>query len=184
MCLPSRCKRAWFTKFVYKAPDGLKWKRGYDLAVSTKTSACYTSSFRVAFDDAGNMYIADGFRRRIEFPDQRRFIVSCLLSEKDTEHGIEKALHGEAIIQEMRRDPAVRGTVLRGVTVTTDKLTRALKWAPLAEEGKVVLVRGPWNQAFLDEICSFPGGQFDDQVDAVSLAVAMFEDRGKKFYSF
>lgn len=177
-------KRAWFTKFVDRAPEGLKWKRGYDLAVSTKTTACYTSSFRVAYDDAGNMYIADGFRERIEFPDQKRYIVSRLIAEKDTEHGIEKALHGEAIIQDLRRDPAVRGSVLRGIPVTTDKLTRALKWAPLAEEGKVILVRGAWNQAFLDEICNFPGGQYDDQVDAVSLAVTMFGNKGRRLLTF
>ncbi len=177
-------KRAWFKRFVARPPEGLKWKRGYDLAVSTKTSACYTSSFRVAYDSDGNLYIADGFRRRIEFPEQRRYILSRLLEEKDTEHGIEKALHGEAIIQELRQDPRIRGSNLRGVTVSTDKLTRALKWAPLAEEGKVILVRGPWNQAFLDEVCKFPGGHFDDQVDAVSLAVTMFQDKGKKMYTF
>ncbi len=177
-------KRVWFTRFVDRAPNDLKWKRGYDLAVSTKTTSCYTSSFRVAYDASGNMYIADGFRKRLEFPDQRRYIVDRLLAEKDTEHGIEKALHGQAIIQDLRWDPAIRGTILRGVTVTADKLTRALKWAPLAEEGKVILVRGPWNQAFLDEICSFPGGQYDDQVDAVSLAVSMFEKKGSKMFSF
>jgi predicted phage terminase large subunit-like protein len=177
-------KRAWFRRFVDQAPEGLKWKRGYDLAVSTKTSACYTSSFRVAYDELGNLYIADGFRKRVEFPDQRRYILSRLAEEKNTEHGIEKALHGEGIIQDLRRDPSTRGTNLRGVTVTADKLTRALKWAPLAEEGKVILVRGPWNQAFLDEICKFPSGQFDDQVDAVSLAVAMFESKGSKASSF
>ena len=177
-------KRAWFTRFVDAAPKGLRWKRGYDLAVSTKTSACYTSSFRVAYDKLGNLYIADGFRKRIEFPEQRRYIFSRLIEEKDTEHGIEKALHGQAIIQDLRRDPGIRGSNLRGVTVSADKLTRALKWAPLAEEGKVILIRGPWNQAFLDEICNFPGGHFDDQVDAVSLAVAMFQNKGKKLYRF
>ncbi|HTH36403.1 MAG TPA: phage terminase large subunit [Pyrinomonadaceae bacterium] len=177
-------KRAWFGRFVDRAPEGLKWKRGYDLAVSTKTTSCYTTSFRVAYDQLGNLYIADGFRKRIEFPDQRRYIVSRLLLEKDTEHGIEKALHGEGIIQDLRRDPAVRGSNLKGVTVTTDKVTRALKWAPLAEEGKVVLVRGPWNQAFLDEICAFPNGQFDDQVDAVSLAVTMFAEKRRYGTSF
>ncbi len=167
-------KRAWFTRFVEKAPDGLRWKRGYDLAVSTKTAACYTSSFRVAFDADGNLYIADGFRKRIEYPEQRRFLLERIAEESDTEHGIEKALHGQALIQDLRKEPGVRGANLKGVAVTTDKVTRALKWAPLAEEGKVILVRGPWNKEFLDEVGQFPRGQFDDQVDAVSLAVAMF----------
>ena len=63
-------------------------------------------------------------------------------------------------------------------------MTRALKWAPLAEEGKIILVRGAWNREFLDEVCQFPGGPFDDQIDAVSLAVSMLDDNGRKMWSF
>ena len=72
-------------------PKGLRWCRGYDLAVSTKTSADYTASFRCAIDREGNLYIADGFKRRVEYPEQRRYIVGRLEAEKDTEHGIELA---------------------------------------------------------------------------------------------
>lgn len=72
----------------------------------------------------------------------------------------------------------------KGVTVKADKLTQALNWSPLAEEGKVILVRGPWNREFIEEVCQFPGGRFDDQVDAVSLAVTMFRDRGKGLRTF
>ena len=64
-----------------------------------------------------------------------------MLNERDTEHGVELALHGQALLQDLRRDPALRGRSLSGVKVSTDKLTRALTWSPLAEEGKVILVR-------------------------------------------
>ncbi len=178
-------KRARFKRFVDKAPDGLLWKRGYDLAVSTRTSACYTASFRVAIDKAtGDMYIDGGFRKRIEYPEQKRFIIERMEAESDTDHGIEKALHGQALIQELRRETRTHGRGLRGIDVTVDKVTRALKWSAPAEEGKVVLVRGAWNREFLDEVCDFPGGQFDDQVDAVSLAVAMLAEAGNKLYRF
>lgn len=135
-------KREWFKNIIDFAPPGLKWKRGYDLAVSTKTESDYTASFRVAFDDkSGNLYIAGGFRQRLEFPEQRRYIIDRITHERDTEHGIELALHGQALIQQLRRDPEIRGKSLRGVKVSTDKLTRALTWSPLAEDGKVILVR-------------------------------------------
>ena len=177
-------KREWFKRFVEKPPEGLNWKRGYDLAVSTKTQACYTASFRVAFDNDGNLYIADGFRKRVEFPDQKRYVLSRIKDEKLTEHGIEQALHGQALLQELRKEARLRGIGLKGVTVSTDKITRALKWAPLAEEGKIVLVRGHWNNEFIEEVTQFPAGHFDDQIDAVSLAVAMFEHKGSKLYTF
>ncbi|HQZ97066.1 MAG TPA: phage terminase large subunit [Pyrinomonadaceae bacterium] len=168
-----RFKRAWFKNIVDKAPDGLRWKRGYDLAISTKTSADYTASFRCAFDKQGNLYIADGFRARIEYPEQRRFIVERMKFEANTEHGVEAAAHGKAVVQELRRDRELWRYAFRAVYVTADKLTRALAWLNLAEEGKVILVRGAWNDEFVDEICRFPNGRHDDQIDAVSIAVNM-----------
>jgi predicted phage terminase large subunit-like protein len=176
-------KRSWFKdKIVDKAPDNLRWVRGYDLAVSTKSSADYTASFKVGFDKQGNMYIADGFRKRIEYPEQRRYVVQRMVNERNTSHGIEKALHGQAFVQDLRRIPAVRGIPFRAVRVDTDKFTRALVWANLAEEGKVYLVRGNWNADFLDECCRFTGkgDAHDDQIDAVSLAVQMSKGRSRK----
>jgi predicted phage terminase large subunit-like protein len=179
-------KRKWFTgKIVDKAPRGLtRWVRGYDLAVSTKTSADYTASFRCAYDNDGNLFIADGFRERIEYPEQRRYVVGRMTSEKNTEHGIEKALHGQAFVQDLRQMRQVRGVPFKAVRVESDKYTRALAWANLAEEGRVYLVQGAWINAFLDEICRFTGrgDAHDDQVDAVSLAVGLLaKPRGKSF---
>ena len=181
-----RFKRAWFKKIVDEAPPGLRWKRGYDLAISTKTSADYTASFRCAFDKHGNLYIADGFRRRIEYPEQRRFIVDRMKAENNTEHGIEAAIHGQAVVQELRRERGFRQFAFRQVRVSTDKLTRALAWLNLAEEGKVYLVRGPWNDEFINEVCRFPNGRYDDQVDAVSIAVNMLGGRtgDRRLYFF
>lgn len=177
-------KRAWFTQIVDKAPEGLRWCRGYDLAASIKTSADYTASFRCALDREGNLYIADGFRKRVEYPEQRRYIVGRLDEEKQTEHGIELALHGHAFLQEIRRETRLCGRPVRGIRVTTDKYTRALAWANRAEEGKVILVRGAWNDEFLEEVCRFPNGAHDDQVDAVSLAVQMLEEKSTFAYGF
>ena len=47
-------------------------------------------------------------------------------------------------------------------------------WSPhRAEQGKVALVRGAWVPDFLSESEAFPQGGHDDQVDAVSVAVAL-----------
>lgn len=178
-------KRGWF-KYADRLPEGLQWARGYDLAVSVKTSADYTASFRCAFDAQGNLFIADGFRKRIEYPEQRRYVVKRMVAEKNTQHGIEKALHGQAFVQDLRTMPAVRGVPLRAVRVDADKFTRALVWANIAEEGKVYLVRGNWVNDFLDEVCRFTGrgDSNDDQVDAVSLAVQLLTKKGKNIVTW
>lgn len=42
-----------------------------------------------------------------------------------------------------------------------------------------MLVAGDLIEVFLDEVCRFPRGRFDDQVDAVSLAVAALACDGR-----
>ncbi len=180
-------KREWFANIVSKAPEGLRWCRGYDLAVSLKNSADFTASFRVALDKrTGTIYIADGFRKRIEFPEQRKFVKERMEKEPDTAHGIELALHGQALLQDLRRDARTAGRVLIGVKVDADKLMRAEAWSSYAEEGKIVLVNGPWVADFIDEACRFTGrgDRHDDQVDAVSIAVQMIRRRDQGLQTF
>lgn len=63
------------------------------------------------------------------------------------------------------------GFEVKAVAPTGDKATRAKPASAQAEAGNVKLIRGSWNEAFLDEVCSFPNGQFDDQVDAFADAL-------------
>lgn len=171
-----------------KAPDGLRWCRGYDLAISQKTSADYTASFRCAFDKDGNLWIADGFCKRIEYPEQKRYVISRMKSEGRTEHGIEKALHGIALVQDLRRVPGIRGVAFRAVPVDGDKYTRALPWANLAEEGRLFFVRGTgsWIRDLVEECITFTGkgDTHDDRIDAISVAVQMLSKRRGKAQGF
>lgn len=120
----------------------------------------------------------------MEYPEQRRYIQGRILAETDTEHGVEMSANGHAVIQDLRRETAIRGRALRGVPVKGDKITRALPWIALAEEGRVFLVRGPWNDDFIDEACSFPSGTHDDQIDAVSIAVRMHNQQSNRLHTF
>ena len=49
-----------------------------------------------------------------------------------------------------------------------DNVTRAEPFSVQCEASNVYLVQGAWNEAYLDELCLFPGGAFKDQVDATS----------------
>ena len=176
-------KRAWFN-IVSHAPPNLRWKRGTDPGISGKSDADYTASFRIAYDREGSMYIDGGYRRQMEYPELRKFILGRILAEPDTEHGIELSAHGNAILQDLRREKSVRGRAFRGIRVKDSKVARALSWIALAEEGKVFLIRAAWNQEFLDEAAAFPTGTHDDQIDAVSLAVKMATQQKNRGYGF
>lgn len=62
------------------------------------------------------------------------------------------------------------GFIVRVVRVAGrgNKEARAAPFATQAEHGNVYLVAGEWNQTWLDEVCNFPNGRYDDQVDAAA----------------
>lgn len=75
-----------------------------------------------------------------------------------------------------KSDAATKVKLLAGyevkvVSPTGEKSVRAKPASAQAEAGNVKLVRGPWNDTFLDEVCSFPNAQHDDQVDAFADAL-------------
>ena len=142
-------KREWFSRIVAAAPHGLRWARGYDLAVSTKDSADYTASFRCAFGPDGTLYIADGFRDRIEYPEQRRYVIERLVRERNTAHGVESALHGAALVQDLKKTREHEGVrSLRSVLITTNGRGhwRGLRWLK-PERSPLCEVRGTTNSS-------------------------------------
>lgn len=52
--------------------------------------------------------------------------------------------------------------------MTGAKELRAQPFADQCEANNVRLVRGAWNYRFVEELCIFPAGDYDDQVDAAS----------------
>lgn len=53
-------------------------------------------------------------------------------------------------------------------TVSGDKEVRAGPWSSALQGAQVRLVRGAWNDPFIEEHIAFPKGKFDDQVDMAS----------------
>lgn len=94
-------------------------------------------------------------------------------------------LDGKPCIQDAPQDPGQAGKAqkrhiaanLKGFTVrfsleSGDKETRASGLSSQAEAGNVYILRGDWNQAFVDEADLFPTGTYKDQIDAWSRAYA------------
>ena len=77
---------------------------------------------------------------------------------------VEKKADGVAVLSVLNN--TVSGMV--DVKPTTDKETRARAVVGYWSQGKVALLRRPWNNDFVVELLAFPGGGRDDQVDAMS----------------
>lgn len=64
------------------------------------------------------------------------------------------------------------GYIVKFGTESGSKELRAAPFASQAEAGNVKIVRGAWNNDFLDEAEVFPASTYKDQIDASSRAFA------------
>jgi predicted phage terminase large subunit-like protein len=68
---------------------------------------------------------------------------------------------------------ALFGFSINATRESGEKTVRAMPAAAQVNAGNVSMARSAsWNDAFLDELASFPAGTYDDQVDAFSRAVS------------
>jgi predicted phage terminase large subunit-like protein len=155
--------------------------RGWDLAAS-KDSGAWTVGAKLARHRAtGRTIIADVERFRGGPHDVRQRIMSVTSQD------------GIMCLQSIPQDPgqagkvqvADLGTMLNGWRVkfspeTGDKVLRSDPFASQVNVGNVLMVRGPWNAALIEEMRLFPNST-KDQVDACSRAYAEMDDSMERF---
>lgn len=163
-------KRAWFEgKILNAAPPGTVWWRHWDLAATAKKTSARTAGVKIGRAPDGRIIVGHSLTTQSEGHEVRKIIRAT--AEAD----------GTGVRISLPQDPGQAGKVqkadmvamLVGFTVkadpeTGDKVTRAEPFSAQCEAGNVYLVRGEWNEPYLDELCLFPGGSFKDQVDASS----------------
>jgi predicted phage terminase large subunit-like protein len=173
-------RREWFP-IVDAVPADLRPVRFWDLAATeaNKGDPDYTAGALVGMKD-GRYYILD-MRRMRGTPAQ----VEALLRQTAELDGRAVPIHieqeggasGKIALDVFQRRVLV-GWAVYAQTVTKKKVERAAPVSSAAEAGNVMLKRGAWIGAFLDEAEAFPQGAHDDQVDAVSGAFAQLTHSG------
>ncbi|CAK0775044.1 hypothetical protein CCP3SC1AL1_770001 [Gammaproteobacteria bacterium] len=83
-------------------------------------------------------------------------------------HEQEPGSAGKDSAQDTNTKLAEAGFEAHFAPVTGDKVVRAGPWSSSCEAGRVRLVRGGWNESYIEEHLSFPLGRLKDQVDASS----------------
>lgn len=160
----------------HECPELEHWYRGYDTATSIKQSADFYAGALIGVDADLTIYIKDLTRFKKEFPDARKEIINtALMDGAGVPIGIEDKVAGLAMAQDLMRVQELLGYTLYPMPVNGDKKQRASAWAARARIGKLKLVRGPWNQWFINECLAFDGLGLahDDGVDAVSTAFGL-----------
>lgn len=158
-------------RVVDAIPAGsINWRRGWDLGATI--GGDYTAGVKIGALADGRYVIADIARDQLETNERDQLI-------KNTADRDGRA----AVTQDIPQDPGqagkgqvsafaklLAGHALHFSPETGDKVVRATPFASQVNAGNVLLLRGAWNDAFINECKTFPGGSYDDQVDAVSRA--------------
>lgn len=165
-------KREWFKVMeMGEVPRGLKWVRFWDFAASEEKYGDRTAGALCAIGPDHTLIIKDVTAFRMEWPDACELIADIATAEHpEVALGGEKAALQKAFIQDLVKALKTRGdkVAIYPLRPVGDKKERASGWAARAKFDKVRLVRGAWNQEFIEECMAFPHGKHDDRVDAVS----------------
>jgi predicted phage terminase large subunit-like protein len=171
-------KRAWFADRIVPAervPHRLTRCRAWDFAGTAKKTGNnpdWTAGVRIGRSMEGDFFV-EHVERFQGSPGTVEKTVKALASTDPISTTIripeDPGQAGKAQAETYVK--ALAGYDVKTVRPTGDKETRAKPSAVQCEAGNVYLVEGPWNEAFLDELCTFPGGANDDQVDAFADAV-------------
>lgn len=160
-------------EIVDHIPKGiLKRVRGWDLA-ATVDDGSFTVGVKLALGKDKRVFIED--------------VTYGRWSPKGVEDEMVRVvnLDGPLVEQSIPQDPGqagksqkahftglLHGSLLHFSTESQDKTERARPFAAQVEGLNVFLVRASWNEAFLDQLGSYPRGAHNDMVDATSRAYA------------
>lgn len=158
-------KREWF-QLVDDKPNGFdviihSWDTAFKKSAGSDFSVCGVWGIR-----HDGYYLLEIFKRKMEYPELKQQVIR--LYERDLPRYIlvEDKASGQSILQDLGK---MRGVPVLGIIPEMDKVWRMSSCTDVIETKKVKLLAGePWVENYLDEMCIFPNGRHDDQVDQTS----------------
>lgn len=162
-------KRAWFQFTDDPLPKSARRVRYYDMA-STEGDGDFTVGVLMAYDESTKEIVIEDVDRaqRSVAQNETHLLNTANLDGYNTYIRMEEEGGSSGKTATRSYQDVLRGFPFGGVRVTGSKETRADAVAGAIEHGRVKLLRARWNMDFIDEMCEFPLGANDDQVDACS----------------
>lgn len=152
-------------EFVDTSPIEAERCRGWDIAES-EDSGDWTVGVKLARVESGTIYVEHVVRDRKTLVDD--LIKSIAITDGKKCSIREGAGSGKATIK--NRSILLAGWDYDKSPESDSKVQRANPFRSQWEAGNVKIIRGDWNEAYLDVMCAFPVGRYDDDVDGSSNA--------------
>tara|TARA_R100000963_G_scaffold35010_1_gene30983 strand:+ start:942 stop:2387 length:1446 start_codon:yes stop_codon:yes gene_type:complete len=116
--------------------------------------------------------IIDCINVRKEFPELIKFIPQWVVKNGYTNSSrvyVEPKASGKSIVQTLKRETGLN--IREDKPPTKDKVARVSDISASLESGRVSLLRGKWNEEFLNQLVRFPSAKHDDMVDCLVMAI-------------
>jgi predicted phage terminase large subunit-like protein len=117
------------------------------------------------------MYIVNYSNVRMEFSELCDHIEMKVdvFGSQQSKVKIEPKASGKSVVQYLRKQTKIN--VIEYVMPEGDKIARTNANQPILEAQRVKLLKGSWNNAFLDEVAMFPNAKHDEAVDCLNMAI-------------
>jgi len=164
-------KREWFD-IVDKIPAELSLARYWDTAYQKKKTSDYTVGVKYGMSRDGIGYILHIARTKATPHEVESFIVNVAAQDSRSVRIVlqQEPGSGSALWIDSMRRGALLGYPVESDAVKGSKFERSQPFRAAAEAGHVRLLRGAWNDDFLDECEQFSPDEreyeHDDQIDA------------------
>jgi predicted phage terminase large subunit-like protein len=178
-------KREWWKIWEEDHPPSCEfvlqsWDTAFEKSNRADYSACTTWGVFYKPDDSGvtqaNIILLNAFRQRMEFPLLKKKAIEEFKEWDPDSIIIEKKASGAPLIYELR----AMGIPVQDFTPSkgNDKISRLNAVSDIFASGRVWIPGTNWAEEVVDEVASFPGGEHDDYVDSVSMALMRFRRGG------
>ena len=146
--------------------QSLKWELIIDGAY-TKDTKNDPSGFQIGAKWNNDYVILSSIDKYLEMPELLKFIPNHISSSgvnvKLTL--VEPKASGKSLVQIIRQQTNINISEIKTIFVNSSKIENARACSHFIEGGRVILVKGAWNELFLHQIAVFPNGKHDEHID-------------------
>jgi predicted phage terminase large subunit-like protein len=172
-------------------PEGGEWRKDWfniinraelpsDISFEMYIDGAYTKDTRndptgiqISGKSGDNLYIFKSIDKYLEMPELKNFVSSFVQScgVPISQILVEPKASGKSLVQLLRRETKYNVSELKTNFVRYSKIERARASSPFIEGGRVFLVKDTWNEAFLQQVSTFPNAKHDEHIDVTSYAI-------------
>lgn len=146
--------------------EKLNWELFIDGAY-TKDTKNDPSGFQIGAKWNNDYVIWSSIDKYLEMPEILKFLPNHIASSgvKVNMSLVEPKASGKSIQQLIRQQTNLNITEIKTTFVNSSKIENARACSHFIEGGRVILVKGAWNEHFLHQVAIFPNGKHDEHID-------------------